>query len=384
MAGVSYALANFVDGGPILDLPVMEGASWSAQLNRADALSCKVDMRDPDSLALDLRSSAAPKKTVMLARNDDNVILAWGLLSSPLAWDEDERTLSLEAGGIWATYFGSTLLAPASALTAPLITLDGDGFQQVNPALDTTLTGWSLGTIGKKLVAQRLAWPGSPTVFDLPADQVGARERSYLFSAMKNVGPALTDLTAVENGPDFAFDAAYSGLGLRYVMRHGSEAQPRIGTDVGVWSLEGDSPITKLKVADSADDIGSASWLTGGKAAGAALISRAVNPAIITAGGYPSLDRIDTSHNDVTVQATLDAYNAENIRAGGQLTRDLSFTVRADATPALGQYRPGDTVTLDVGDSHPYLTKKIPIRITSMSGDEAGLEVKIGCVPLDA
>ena len=48
MAGVFYALANFVDGGPILDLPVNPGASWASQLNRPDALSCEIDARDDE------------------------------------------------------------------------------------------------------------------------------------------------------------------------------------------------------------------------------------------------------------------------------------------------------------------------------------------------
>ena len=98
----------------------------------------------------------------------------------------------------------------------------------------------------------------------------------------------------------------------------------------------------------------------------------------VTASTAPA--RISAS----TVQATLDAYNAENVAGAQTATRSLSFSVRADATPALGAYRPGDTMTLDVPDGHPWFTTAIPIRITSISGDEAGLTVKIGCVILDA
>lgn len=384
MAGVSYALADFVTGGPILDLPIKEGASWAAQLNRPDALSCDVDLNDPDALALDLRSSSEPKKTVMLARTDDDVILAWGLISSR-AWNEDERTLSLSAGGVWSTFFGSTIIAPPVARTAPLVTLDGEGYPIINPVLDTSLSGFSLGTTGKKLVAQRLAWPGAPAVFDLPPDEIGTRERAYLFSGMKTISAALTDLTNVENGPDFAFDAqrASNGLGLRYVMRHGSEAKPRIGTDVGVWSLGEQSPITGLTIDDDAANLASAAWLTAGKQSGDALISRTLNDALVAAG-YPPLDIVDTSRNDVSVQATLDAYGAELIGLASRPQRELSFSVRADTSPSLGQYRPGDTVTIDAPSDHPYLTASIPVRITSVSGDEAGLSVKIGCVILDA
>ena len=383
MAGVSYALVDFVTGGPILDLPVMEGASWGAQLNRPDSVSCTIDMRDPDALRLDLRSSSEPNKTLLVARTDDDTVLAWGLIGDDgREWDEDERTLSLSASGISSSFFGKTIIAPVGAKTGALITLDGEGFPVVNPAHNTNLAGLSLGSIGKRLVAARLAWPGAPSVFDLPADEAGIRERAYLFSSMKSIGSALGDLTNVENGPDFAFDAQRgAGLGLRYVMRHGSEAQPRIGTDAGSWHLGEGSPITGLKVKDAVAAGASAGWMTAGKQSGAPLISRVLNGAPLAAG-YPPIDVVDTTHSDVSQQATLDAYNAGNVADAQRAVRALSFSVRADATPGLGSYRPGDTMTIDVPDGHPWLTTSIPIRITSIAGDEAGLSVKIGCVIL--
>lgn len=388
MPGVSFALADFVTGGPILDLPVMKGASWGAQLNRPDELSCKIDMRDPDALALDLHSASEPNKTIMLARTDDDVILAWGLIPDDgRSWDEDSKVLSLKATGIGSSYFGSCIIAPPSALTAPLTIPDpgAPGLMRPNPALDTTISGFSHGTIMKKLVAQRLAFPGAPTVFDLPPDEIGKRSQTWTLASMKSIGSALDDLSKQEHGPDYAFDAQRGpdGLSLRYIMRHGSEATPRIGADVGVWSLGPMSPITGLTVEDAVAAGASAAWMTAGKQAGAALISRARNTAMIAAG-YPPLDVVDTSRSDVSVQATLDSYNAANIADASKTIKDLSFSVRADATPALGAYRPGDRVTLDVPDDHPWLVGPIPIRITSISGDEVAKSVKIGCVILDA
>lgn len=387
MAGVSYALADFVTGGPILDLPVMEGASWSAQLNRPDEVSCSVDLNDTDALALDLRSSSEPNKTIIFARTDDDIILAWGLIGDDgREWNEDTKTLKLSATGVGSGYFGKTIIGPPTCLTEPLIVNDAEGYPVVNPALDTIVTGVSHGTIGKRLIEQRLAWPGAPTAFVLPPDEPGTREQTYLFSLMKSIGSALDDLMKQEGGPDFAFDAVRSsdGLSLSYVMRHGSEAKPRIGVPVGVWSLGPGSPITGLKVNDAEAAGASAGWMTAGKQSGAALISRVLNTDPITAG-YPPIDVVDTSHSDVAKQATLDSYNVENVRYAQNATRDLSFTVRADASPALGGYRPGDTIDLDVPDGHPWLMPgTIPIRITSISGDETALTVKIGCVILDA
>lgn len=385
MGGVRFELADFVTGKSILDLPVMEGATWDAQLNRPDAIACKVDLNDTGEMrALDLRSATEPRKTVIVARTPADEVLAWGIITDR-SWDDDARTLSINASGVLASLFESSIIGPATALTAALITLDADGYPVVNPALDTTHTGWSLGTIGKKLVATRLTWPGSTTLFDLPADEAGTHTRTYPFAELKTVGEALTDLSEVDGGPDFAFDVrrATDGLSFRYAMRHGSQAQPRIGSNVGVWSLGEGSPITGLVVDDSGASLGSAAWMTSGRGEGEVLFSR-TQDATVLADGYPPLDVVDTSHSDVSVQATLDAYAAELIRFGRRATRDLGFTVRADAQPRLGQYRPGDTVELDVPGDHPYLTRSIPLRITSVSGDEAGLAVKIGCVIRDA
>lgn len=386
MSGVTYALADFVTGGPILDLPIMEGASWSAQLNRPDAVACTVSLKDADARALDLRSSTEPNKTLLLARTDDDRVLAWGMIPDDgRSWNEDQQTLSLTAVGIGSSWLGKCIIAPPAALTADLITKDAEGFPVVNPALDTAISKVSHGTIMKRLVQQILSWPGAPTVFDLPPDEVGTRAETYSFAAMKSIGSAIDDLTKQEGGPDYAFDAERGpdGLGLRYVMRVGTEARPRIGSPAGSWSLGGESPISGLNIDDARAAGASAGWMTAGKQSGSALISRVLNPSLL-ASGYPPLHAVDTSHGDVSVQATLDSYNRENMRDAATTTRDLSFTVRGDATPGLGAYRPGDTLVIDVPENHPWHVASIPIRITSISGDETGKNVSIGCVILDA
>lgn len=383
MTGITFGVADFVSGRPLGDLPVNAGAEWAAQLNRADALSCSVGLRNPEARSLDLRAITEPNKTVLFARNDDDVILAWGLIPDDgRTWDETTQTLSLRATGVLASYFGKTIIGPAAALTAPLLVDMIGGVKTPNPALDTNLSGWSHGTIGKKLVAQRLAWPGAPQTFDLPADQPGTRMQNYPFARFKFIGSALTDLTTQEGGTDFAFDAvrAADGMTLRFPMRHGSEAVPRIGTYAGSWSLGGETPITGFTITDAVAAGPSAAWMSAGRESDNVIFSRMLNPAAITANGYPPMDVVDTSHGDVSLQTTLDSYAAELIRDAATTTRDLSFSVQADAAPSLGQYRPGDTMTIDVPSNHPWHTAAIPIRLTSISGDETGKTIKIGCV----
>lgn len=388
MAGVSYALADFVTGGPILDLPVRKGASWSAQMGRPDEISCSVNMRDAAAAGLDLRAATEPNKTVVIARTDDDVILAWGIIADDgRTWNDDKRTLELTTSGVEEAWLGMNPVGPATALTASMTVLDASGFRVPNPAMDTTISGVSQGTIGKRLVQQLLTWPGAPTVFDLPADELGTRQQTYTFASGKSVGAALSDLTKQENGPDFAFRAqrASNGLGLRYVMSHGSEAAPRLGTYIGVWTLGGpDSPISGLKVTDAVAAGASVGFMTAGKQSGDIIMSRVLAPSRI-ADGYPPLSIIDNTRSDVSVQTTLDSYNRANIADSAKTIRDLEFTVRADASPSLGNYRPGDMVDIDVPEGHPWLNPgPLGVRIMSMSGNERGKSVRIGCVILDA
>lgn len=385
MPGITYSLVDFVTGGPIIDLPVRKGASWSAQMGRPDSVSCSVNMRDAAARSLDLRSASEPNKALLLARTDEDNIIAWGLIGDDgRKWDEDNRRVELTATGIEDTWLGRNPIAPAAALSAALTAADAEGFKVPNPALDTTISDVSHGTIGKRLVQQLVAWPGSPALFDYPPDEPGTRTQTYTFASLKSVGSALSDLTKQEDGPDFAFLAYRSGIGLRYRMMHGSEAQPRLGSHAGTWSIGGLTPVTNLEVSDAVAAGSSVGWMTGGKQSGDIIMSRVLSPSRI-ADGYPPLSIVDTSHTDVSVQATLDSYNRANVADAGKPIRDLTFSVRADASPALGAYRPGDTVDLDIPAGHLWLPpgQTITIRIMSMSGDEKGKTVKIGGVILD-
>lgn len=385
MTGVTYSLVDFVTGGPIIDLPVKKGASWSAQLGRPDSVSCSVNMRDAAARSLDLRAASEPNKALLLARTDEDNIIAWGLIGDDgRQWSEDKRSVELTASGIDETWLGRNPIAPATALTAALTVSDAEGFKIPNPALDTTISGVSHGTIGKRLVQQLVAWPGSPTIFEFPPDEPGSRTETYAFASLKTVGSALSDLTKQEDGPDFAFLARREGIGLRYVMVHGTEAQPRLGTHAGTWPISGITPVTGLDVADAVAAGASVGWMTGGKQSGDIIMSRVIAPSRI-ADGYAPFSIIDTSHTDVSVQATMDSYNRANVADAGKPIRDVAFVVRADASPSLGAYRPGDTVDLDVPDGHLWLPpgRTIRIRIMSMSGDEKGKTVKIGGVILN-
>jgi hypothetical protein len=303
-------------------------------------------------------------------------VLAWGVISSR-TWDDDKRQLDIEAsgGGQW---FRQRIIAPPAAATAPLI--DGDG--AVVTTYDTTINDVSLGSIGVALVAQALSWPGAPTAYILPSavPDVGRTSGTYRLVDYKTVGAALDDLSKREGGPDFAFDARLdsSRLGFEYLMRAG---EPYLGRYVGDWVVGADqSPVTNLKIVDDGAALATHIWMQAGKTDSKVIVARAQNAALLAAG-YPTLDLVDTTHGDVSIQATLDAYANEHAIQSRRPFREVSFDVRGDAPGlAVGSYRPGDWAALRIGASNLYLAEgDIGIRITSISGDETGETIKIGC-----
>lgn len=381
---VRYVLANFLTGRTITEVPVTSGATWALALDKADALSCTIDFRDRGVQALDPRSITEPHKTILLAVTDDDVVLAWGVIDPKRSWNDTNKQLTVNASGAWA-YWDRCLIGTSALRTSDIIVNNAP-----NTALDRTFSNLDLATIGKRLMQDRLSWPGATMPFTFFADRTGSRQMSYAVADYKMIGSALTDLVERDNGPDFEFAATLNsdGLGYSYPVRAGTEAAPFLGSFVGTWSTAGDaSPISGLTIDDDFGDFAVATWTKsqGTTAAGVqvTLGARVLNDALRIGGGYPPEDYVDTSHSDVSVQQTLNDYAAEASVYASKYQRSLSFNVASyfpdgtPTTPALGQYRPGDYVDLDF-DGHVYLgTQTLRVRITGVSGDVEGLTTKV-------
>lgn len=373
---VRFGVADFITGRVIATLPVMGGASWAVMLNKADALSCSIDLRDPGARALDIMSITEPLKHVLFAETEYGDILAWGQIGEDREYDADDRVLTLHAEGGWS-YFDNLATLNASAAGAQL-TVGGVPQSQY----DSQFLGSTLSGLVARFVRQALEWPGSPTTFVVPADEAGSSRRQYAAIDLKPVGEVLSDLTEVEGGPDIAFDARYrsDGRTLEFPVRIGRGSNPLLGSNVGEWGYGGDqSVVSKLKLTGR-ESLATDVFMVAGKSQSTTLSSHALNRSLSTMQGYPPRHLIDTSRTNVNEQDTLDAYAREQQAYASRSARELSFTVRADATPALGQYRPGDAVSLVIGRGDPVISERtILVRITGFSGNEVSDEVPITC-----
>lgn len=380
---VGYSLANFLTGAVTADVPIVKGSKWSQTLNKHDSIDVKISLRAAETRNLSIDALTTPWKSVIFAEDSDSGATLACCLITDRSWDNDGRYVTLTVIGIVGYFEEKAIIGPPSAMTAQLTLATG----RPNTALDTTYTNVSKANAGKRLVAQWLTWAGATMPFVLPADETGTETFSYPFLDGRYVGAALADLTALDQGPDFQFTSrrTTAGNSIQFVMRAGTRTNPYLGAYVGSWSEGGAaSPITKLVVDDDASDQASIAFGTGAQTVRSVLWSRAVNGSMV-ANGYPPMVAWDSSHSSVTSQATLDGYVRENLNYAAGAQRTLSFTLKSSTAgvlgPALGTFTVGDMADIDVAEGNYWLNPGlIPIRITSISGDEIGEFLSIQCV----
>ena len=399
-----FLLGDLRTGRRLLTLPVVSGR-WSDSLDAAETIEATVTMRDPDVQALNLRSAATPTKTFLAAVDGDTILAAGPIWAT--SYDKDSGRLTLTAKGM-LSMFDHRLILPAIAATLDVTQWtvpdpsDASGNKTMpNPLLTSAFTGVSLGTIAKKLIAQALTWTGGSLPIVLPSDEADSNPdhvKTFQGTDFKPVGEAITDITNLVDGCEINFSPRFTAdkLGVEWVMQTGTVAQPLIfSASKPVWNATAaDTPVSKLQVDADASKMGSLAWQSGGRSTDNTLVSRVYDSTLVDAG-YPLMELLDSSHTDVSEQATLDAYAATAAARGRTSVESWSFTVKAHPTdddgrsagPQLGGYNVGDYCELvfekfDGVHGDPYIPGgSVQLRIVGLSGDEIGVDVSVTCSP---
>tara|TARA_R110002124_G_scaffold5003_8_gene31480 strand:+ start:1916 stop:3130 length:1215 start_codon:yes stop_codon:yes gene_type:complete len=397
-----YIIGNLRTGRRILDLPVMSGR-WGCRYLTAGTINVTVDLNDPDVQALELSNTATPTQAFLAVVEGETIMEAGPIWVSN--YSRDTRTLELAAKGM-GSYFNHRLILPLLAAT-----VDVDQFTipdptdtsktMANPALTSSYSALSLGTIAKRLVEQAQSWAGSDVPIVFQADEAGTHERNYLGLDFKPVMQAIDDIANTEDGPEFSFQPRFTAdmLGVEWLFRTGTNDNPLVTSEsVPLWSVTAPkSPVSGLTISEDGSQRLSLGWQVGGRQADTVLVARAYDPTLVDSG-FPLMEDIDSSHSTVSEQSTLDSYAAAMVRAGLSPYEVWSFTAEANPVdenglsggPQIGQYRVGDFADLvfdawdpltGVGD--PFLTQKRTVRhrIIGLSGDERGRFVKVDLAP---
>jgi len=357
-------------GEVLREIEVVSG-SWTSRLNEPEALDVTLALAAED-IGDGWKNLLTPWKHSLMVEESGR------LYGGPIQpHDYSPGTpLKITASGI-RSYFKKRTVLPPEARTIPLVTQEGDP----NDALDTTLVGYDLGTIGRLLVAQACSWPGAGLPIVYEPVRAGTRERTYRAVELKNVDEALDQLSGVENGPDFDFRLRWKDDShVEWALVSGTEKHPQLSADqVFVWDLSAaESAGTDLTVQVNPSAMGSLSWSSAGRGDDSVIIAQAYDPLLVDRG-MPLMELVDTSHTNVSEQKTLDGWAREQLRTGKQPSEFWSFSASLRSAPWLRDYRVGDHVVVQVSDD-PYIPDgSYTRRILELSGDETGQWVKITC-----
>lgn len=359
---IRIVCGELVTGRVLADVPTVDnGASWSTTLNDAGTVDAVVPLRAAEvrSRREQLLGYLEPTRCYLAAVTDDGDVLEAGPIWKH-SFDDATGQLKVGAAGLMS-YFDHRLLVKVLA--------PGERVQ------DTALSwsGLSLATIAKRLLQAAMSHTGGTLPLVLPADEPGTSVRNYPGYELAVVGERVRQLIEVQGGPDIALQPRLvdGGTRLEWVMRTGTMADPLLHQAGDDWAWDRGAArgsLTKLSVDVDATGVAHRTWAIGSGMESALMLGTAYDPTPLDAG-YPLLETTG-SFTTVLEQPTLDAHAAALADTARRPWQTWSLAVRADASPRLGTYRPGDWARVHVPASHEYLREgRYRSRVLSLSGD---------------
>lgn len=217
-------------------------------------------------------------------------------------------------------------------------------------ATSQTFTATDQLTIAKTLVQNALNDQGADIGITVPTPTASGvtRDRTYNYFEVKPVGEAVEQLSQVDNGFDFAIDAAWDQstgaltktFRLHYPRRGSSYQSSGYVFEVGRNVIDWTWPTDGTRVGNKIIAVGRGE----GDAQIMSTQSDVSQIAALSSGGpgYPLLEET-ISRTDVAVQSTLDALAIAKLKASATPITLPEITVRANVDPIFGSYITGDS-----------------------------------------
>jgi hypothetical protein len=355
------ALVGDLRTGKITNRIPITGCTWQQVINSAGNLTnIGINAAAAELAGTDLYHTTAPAKTFFALQFDQ------GLLNAGPIWTRGfnmkSARLTLGAAGLWSL-FDHRLIMPL--LAEPLAL----GAAQAAVTTYPTSANMSLGDIAAGLASQALTHVGGnlPLVMPPAQGRTPGETRTFNGYDLPAVGPKIYELTQVNNGPEVRFPARFKAgdpTSIEWVMQVGTPAAPNLVQSGADWVFDASVPKSMVSDIDFSEDVttmATRAWVTGAGSQTGLLLSQA-DSTTLTSVGYPLLEVVDNSHNNASIQATLDGYAAQILVTQGRPATVWKITVRNDGAPLegnpsgprLGQYQAGDYCVVILGPN-PFL-----------------------------
>lgn len=176
------------------------------------------------------------------------------------------------------------------------------------------------------------------------------RDRTYYGYERKNLGEALSQLAAVDNGFDWSIECTWSGGVPAKNLRLSYPRRGRIAGSTGIVFVSGKNIIDYTFDEDGTRSARSVDVLGAGDGNDMKIQTK-TDTALIDAG-YP-LTAETLSYKDVSVQATVDALALAGVNARSKTPTFLSLTINPDDIDAgLGTWIVGDDALVQITDDN--------------------------------
>lgn len=314
-----YILCDLLTNTELAELP-LANVTFDLRLNGAGSLSADLPLTDPKVRAFDPIGDTLPGRTAIYVDRDG--VLLWGGIVWTRRTDQSNK---LQLGcQEFESYFARRLI------TADAVFTQADQLA-IARSLINTAQGKTGGNIGVLV--------GTETSGVL-------RDRVYDGYALKPVLEALQQLSAVQDGFDYAIEVFWDTttgrpgklLRLSYPQRgvvanlSGLLWEYPGNVQGYVWPEDATAQATTMYATGAGTPPGQLQSVAGG-----------------TIPGYPLLES-KQSYTDVKIQATLDGHAAADLAAMQAPVVVPTITVRADLDPFIGSYTVGDEARLRITD----------------------------------
>jgi hypothetical protein len=328
------------------DMPITGIPTFTRQINNEGAISVTIQPQDPGvPPQTTLRGMLAPWRFGLAVYRGNTIVQAGPIVDVQVP-DNATPQVNVQAKGIWGLFTDKRLLVNPTYTLSP--TTSGATLA-LSAAGDTTYTRMALHDIAAHLISDNMSRGTAYQLpIDIPTDVGGTQTRTYALADLAMVGARLADLTQEVGGPDIDFkpyfDPANPGY-IRWSMRIGNPILQQAGAQLFFDQLSSFETFgVDVNGANLATDV----ILKGTSSTNAptAVMSQSTT---LTAGGYPALDMVDSSHNDSADPVTMQGWADGDLALYSYNVETWTSLVRIDANaPDISSYDPGTYATFTV------------------------------------